>query len=216
MSHQRNAKLVAGIRVRLAVVVGSIAIVALSQFAAAQQQTPNAALKARAKMMQRHKQAGSMGNGYRPWSAWTYQESARRNAEALGAYGKNVKEIPPATAKEHLDEIRQNVAATKAEIAKLGDEAAKEADVKNHVDALTKHLAECEKICAMMEKSIGEDGVDAAQVCVHCSGLEEKLKEAETEHRALLKKLGLEPPTTANHAEHQHGKAGDAPAKKDQ
>lgn len=55
----------------------------------------------------------------------------------------------PIEGKEHLDAIRQNVTATKTEIAKLGPEAAKEADVKQHVDALEKHLAECEKLCGM-------------------------------------------------------------------
>jgi len=217
MSHQRNSKLGTGLTIRLFAVAASIVVVAWSQFVAAQQQTPNAALQARARFLEGHKQTGSIGNGYRPWSAWTYQESARRHAEALNAYGQNVKQLPPATAKEHLDEIRKNVAATKSEIAKLGDKAVKEADVKNHVDALTKHLHECEQLCASMEETIGKDGVDTVKMCAQCSGLSEKLKAAETEHRALLKKLGLEPPTsTAAPAEHQHEKTKVAPSKKDQ
>jgi cytochrome c556 len=197
--------------------VAAVVLAGLSQFAIAQQQTPNAALQARARMMKQHKQTGSMGNGYRPWSAWTYQRSARRNAEALSTYGQNVQQIPPATAKEHLDEIRKNLAATKSEIAKLGDEAAQEADVKHDVGVLTKHLTECEQLCASIEKAIGEGEVDTEKVCAHCSGLEDKLKAAEAEHRALLKKLGLEPPkSAADHAEHQPKKTNGAPAKKDQ
>lgn len=213
MSHQRNNSLGAGSSMRLMAVVASIVFLAWSQYAAAQPQATNAALQARARFLQGHKQTGSIGNGYRPWSAWTYQDSARRNAEALSTYGQHVQQLPPATAKEHLDEIRKNVAATKAEIAKLGDEAAREADVKNDVDALTKHLTECEQLCAMMDKAIGENEVDAAKVCAHCSGLEDKLKAAEAEHRALLKKLGIEPPKGA--AEHQHEKTDAAPVKKD-
>jgi hypothetical protein len=80
------------------------------------------------------------------------------------------------------------------EIAKLGPEAAKEADVKQHVDGLEKHLAKCEKLCGMMETTIGQDGVETVQMCAHSSGLEQKLKAAEAEHGALLKKLGIEPP----------------------
>ncbi|MEO8497838.1 MAG: hypothetical protein ABI614_22455 [Planctomycetota bacterium] len=188
----------------------------MSQFAAAQQQTPNAALQARARFQKAHKQTGSIGNGYRPWSAWTYQESARRNAAALSTYGHHVEQVPPATAKEHLDEISKNLAATKAELAKLGDEAAREADLKKDVDVLTSHLTECEQLCASIEKAIGEGEVDAEKVCAHCSGLEDKLKAAEAEHRALLKKLGLEPPkSAADHAEHQQEKKEGAPNKKE-
>jgi len=100
-----------------------------AQFAAAQTPT-NAALQARARMLERHKQSGSIGNGYRPWSAWTYQQSARTHTQALNAYGQNCKQLPAATAREHLTAIQQNVAATRKEIAKLGDEAAKEAEVQ--------------------------------------------------------------------------------------
>ena len=215
MNHQHNSMTGTGFRIRLLTVVVSILLANWSQFAGAQQQTPNAALQARARFLEGHRQTGTIGNGYRPWSAWTYQESARRHAEALNTYGHHVKQLPPATAKEHLDEIRKNVTATKKEVAKLGDEAAKEADVKNHFDALTKQLTECEQLCASMEKTIGEDGVDAEKMCTHCSGLTEKLKVVETEHRALLKKLGIEPPTApAKDAEHQ--KANIAPAKKGQ
>lgn len=215
MNPQHKGTSNVGFRMQLLAVIAFTGFVGWSQFAAAQQQTPNAALQARARFLEGHNRTGSMGNGYRPWSAWTYQESARRHAEALNTYGKHVKQLPPATAKEHLDEIRKNVAASKAEIAKLGDEAAKEADVKNHVDALTKQLTECEQLCASMEKTIGEEGVDTVKMCAHCFGLTEKLKMAETEHRALLKKLGLEPPKSpASHSEHHPEKAGVAPAKK--
>ncbi len=194
---------------RLAAALGVIFLMTMTQFAQAQTPT-NAALQARAKMQQRHNQTGSVGGGYRPYSAWTYQNSARTHAQALNAYGQNCQQLPPATAKEHLDAIRQNVTATQKEIAKLGPEAAQEAEVKEHVVALEKHLAECEKLCGMMEKTIGADGVETTQMCAHCSGLEAKLKAAEAEHRALLKKLGIElPAAAAEHANHDPAK-GDA------
>lgn len=188
----------------------------------AQQPSPNfkpatnAALQMRAKMQQRHKQSGSIGGGYRPWSAWTYQQSARTHTQALNAYGQYCKQLPAATAHEHLSAIQQNVAATRKEIAKLGDEAAKEAEVQQRVVALQQHLEECEQLCGMMAKTITEDGVETVQMCAHCSGLEAKLKAAEAEHQALLKELGIESPAAAAaHGDHDHEhKAGTQPEKK--
>ena len=185
-----------------------------TQFAAAQTPT-NAALQARAKMQQRHQQSGSIGGGYRPLSARSYQQSAQIHAQALNAYGQNCQQLPAETAREHLTAIQQNVAATRKEIAKLGDEAAKEADVQEQVATLQKHLTECEKLCDMMGKTIKDDGVETVQMCAHCSGLEAKLKAAETEHQALLKKLGIEVPApAAAHGDHDHHKSGAQPAAK--
>lgn len=206
------------ITARISAVMGAMALLVMVQSAEAQQPNPafKPATNAALKMQQQHKQTGSVGGGYRPYSAWTYQNSAQTHARTLSAYGQNCKQLPPATAKEHLGAIRQNVTATRTEIAKLGPEAAKEADVKQHVDAMEKHLAECEKLCGMMEKTIGKDGVETAQMCAHCSGLQEKLKAVEGEHRALLKKLGIEPPVPAgDHAEHQHRKSDAGATKKD-
>lgn len=189
----------------------SSAVFAMSaQFAEAQSPT-NAALQARAKMQQRHQQSGSVGRGYRPWSAWTYQRSAQTHAQALNTYGQNCKQLPAATAREHLTAIQQNVTATRKEIAKLGEEAAREAEVREQVVALDKHLAECEKLCGMMEKTITEDGVETVQMCAHCSGLQAKLKAAEAEHQSLLKNLGIELPTpVAAHGDHDDVRKSDA------
>lgn len=195
------------IKTSLATGLCALALMVMPTLADAQQQTFNAAGKARARMQQSHKQTGSIGNGYRPWSAWSYQNSARANARVLSAYGQNCQQVPPATVKEHLGQVRKDIVATKAEIAKLGADAAKEADVKEHVDALEKHLAECEQLCGLIEKTIGQDGVETKQFCAHCSGLEEKLKAAEKEHLELLKKLGIELPAPAgDHSEHQKEK----------
>ncbi len=192
----------------------SSAVLVLSGQAAMAQ---NAALQARAKMQQRHQQSGSIGGGYRPWSAWTYQQSARTHTQALNAYGQNCKQLPAATAREHLSAIQQNVAATRKEIAKLGEEAAKEAGVHEKVVALQKHLEECEKLCGMMTKTITENGVETVQMCAHCSGLEAKLKAAEAEHQALLKELGIAPPApAAAHGDHGHEHKTDAQPEKKQ
>ena len=195
----------------------SSAVLAMSAHFAEAQTPTNAALKARAKMQERHKQTGSIGGGYRPWSAWTYQQSARTHTQALSAYGQNCQQLPAATAREHLSAIQQNVAATRKEIAKLGDEAAKEAEVQQKVVALQKHLEECEKLCGMMTKTITDDGVETVQMCAHCSGLEAKLKAAEAEHQALLKELGIAPPApAAAHGDHEHEHKTDAQPEKKQ
>lgn len=154
----------------------------------------NAALQARARMQKSHSQRGSIGNGYRPWSAWTYQRAAQTHAQALNAYGKNNEQVAPATAEEHLTEIKRNLSAAKTEIEKLGSEAAQDAEVQDEVKALENTLAECQQLCGKMEKSIGDEKVDTAELCSHCSGLEEKLKKVEKEHQALMKSLGIELP----------------------
>ena len=195
MSQLRNSSL-------LAATVGLILAITLSQFLDAAQKPTNAAQKARARMKERHSRTGSVGNGYRPWSAWTYQQSARAHARTLNTYGRNSQELPAATANEHIKEIQRNVAATRTEVGKLGEEAASQAEVKEHVEALEKHLAECERLCGMMEKTISTDHVDGPAMCKHCDSLESALKAAEMEHQKLLKELGIEPPV----ADHEHHK----------
>lgn len=173
----------------------------------------NAALR----MQQQHQQTGTIGGGYRPWSAWTYQQSARTHTQALNAYGQGCKQLPAATAQEHLSVIQQNVAATKKEIAKLGEGAAKEAGVQEKVAALQKHLEECEKLCGIMSKTIKQDGVESVQMCAHCTGLEAKLKAAEAQHQAILKEFGIEvPASAAAHGDHEHEHKTDAPSEKKQ
>ena len=89
---------------------------------------------------------------------------------------------------------RRSVDAAKAEVAKLGTEAAQEAEIQDEVKAVEKTLAECQQLCSKMEKTIGDDKVDTAELCSHCSGLEEKLKKVDKEHQALMKSLGIESP----------------------
>ncbi|WP_437193049.1 hypothetical protein [Planctomicrobium sp. SH527] len=185
----------------------ALTLIALPTLASAQQQTFNAAGQARAKMQKSHSRTGMVGGGYRPWSVWSYQKSARVHAQVLNAYGQNCKQVPPEIVKEHLGQVRKDIVAAKAEVKKFGADAAKEADVKKHLDALEKQLTECEQLCGMMEKTIGQDGVETTQFCAHCSDLETKLKAAELEHTELLKKLGIKLPVPkSDHVDHEKQK----------
>lgn len=177
----------------IAVIAGMLVFVVAANDSFARDPS-NAALQARARMQKSHSQRGSIGNGYRPWSAWTYQQSAQTHAQALNAYGQKNEQVSPATADEHLTEIKRNLSAAKAEVAKLGSQAAQDAEVQEELKAVEKTLAECQLLCSKMEKTIGDDKVDTAELCSHCSGLEEKLKKVETEHQALMKSLGIESP----------------------
>jgi hypothetical protein len=175
----------------------------------------NAALQARDRMLQSHRQSGSFSGGYRPFSTWSYHNSARTQARALNAYGQNCPQVPPATAKEHLTEIRKNVASATQELSKFTDEAAKQADVKEHVDAIKKHQEVATKLCDRMEKAIGEEKVDCAELCECCQGIDKELKAAEDEHRRLMDKIGIKLPDADahEHGEHEHAPKEKAPAK---
>ena len=181
--------------------------VGLSSVAFAQSQAFNAAGQARQRQ-ESHQRTGSVGNGYRPYSAWTYQNAATVHAQALSAYGEGCKQLPPETAKEHLAEVRRNVAATKKELAKLGPDAEKEADLKKSIDALQKTLTECEELCVHAEAAVGEKEVQSKPFCAHCSSLTGKLEQAKKQHDELIHKLGIPHPTSPAPAE-----APKAPAK---
>lgn len=202
------------------VAVGIFALLVMAEAAVAQK--PDSGLYKPAtnsslRMQQQHQKTGTIGGGYRPWSAWTYQQSARTHTQALNAYGQGCKQLPAETAREHLSAIQQNVVATRKEIAKLGDEASKEAEVHEKVVALQKHLEECEELCDMMAKTITEDGVETVRMCAHCSGLEAKLKAAEAQHHAILKEFGIEvPAAAAAHGDHNHAHKTGVPSEKKQ
>lgn len=155
-----------------------------------------------------HRRMGATGkNGYRPMSSHAYQSTARVHARALHSYGQNIEQVPVETVQEHLTQIKTNVAATKAEIAKLPPEAVAVPGVKEHLDAISKQLAECEKMCSMADKSAAGAKADNVAMCEHCVGLEKKLKAIQAEEAAMLKKLGIELPKNAeDHGEHEQGK----------
>lgn len=202
-------------RKKLAIVAAQLVGTMLSfqALALAQKRNPaatNAALQARERMLQSHRQSGSIAGGYRPYSTWSYQNSARTQAQALNAYGESCPQVPPATAKEHLTEIRRNLAAATEEITKVEKEPAKDADVHMHVDAIHKHYEAAAKLCDRMEKAIGEENVDCAEMCACCAGIDKELQAAEAEHQQMLDKIGIKLPAGAAH---QHGDAEGAPAK---
>jgi cytochrome c556 len=166
----------------------------LSGVASAQSQGFNAAGQAQKRFAESHQRTGTVGNGYRPYSAWTYQNSAAAHAQALSAYGESCKQLPPETAREHLAEVRRNVAATRKEIAKLGPDAEKEADLKKTIDALQKTLTECEELCGHAEAAVGDKEVQTKPFCAHCSSLTGKLEQAKKQHDELIRKLGIPHP----------------------
>lgn len=181
-------------RLRNMVIGGAMLCVIGGGVAAAQSQSFNASGQAHQRFQESHSRTGTVGNGYRPYSAWTYQSSAASHAQALSAYGDRCSELPPETAKEHITEVRRNVVAMKKEIAKLGPDVEKEADLKKSIDALQKTLTECEELCGHAESAVKEKGVDAKPFCAHCSSLTTKLEGAKKEHDGLLKKLGIPAP----------------------
>jgi len=134
--------------------------------------------------------SGRIGGGYRPYSAWSYQSSARTQAQALYRYGKTVDKCDPATVREHVAEVKKNVAAAKKEVAALGEQAAKKGEVKEHIDAMLKHYDEAEKMCKMMESSLD----DNETVCDCCKTIDDELKAAEAEHKKMLDTLGIPVP----------------------
>lgn len=153
-----------------------------------------------------HARMGATGkNGYRPMSSRAFQNSAQVHARTLGTYGRNCEQVPVETVQEHLTQIRANVTATKKEIAKLPPEAVATPGVKEHLDAIAKQLAACEKLCAMAEKSATAAKSDNVAMCQHCLGLEKELKALQKEEDALLQKLGIPIPKDSEHLDdHKH------------
>jgi cytochrome c556 len=171
--------------------------VALAGTVQAQSQSFNAAGQGRQRFLESHQRTGTVGNGYRPYSAWTYQNSAASHAQALSAYGEGCQQLPPETAKEHLAEVRRNVTATKKEISKLGPDVEKDAELKKTIDSLQKTLAECEELCGHADAAIGDKEVQSKPFCAHCSSLTGKLEQARKQHDELIQKLGIPHPAAA-------------------
>ncbi|MFO1094055.1 MAG: hypothetical protein U0992_12200 [Planctomycetaceae bacterium] len=204
-------------RPRMMIVAGLIcAVSGIANSALAQKPSSvNAATQARDRMLQSHNQTGSFVGGYRPFSAWSYQNSARTHAQALNGYGQSCPQVPPETAREHLTAIRKDLAAARKELSKFSADAAKQADVKEHVDAIQKHQDAVAELCDRMEQAIGDKKVDCAELCACCQGIDEELKAADAEHRALLDKIGIKLPggDAGAHAEHKQAPATTPQAK---
>lgn len=182
---------------RLTKVLAFTLCLGLASAAFAQSQSFNAAGQGRQRFLESHQRTGTVGNGYRPYSAWTYQNAAATHARALSAYGEGCKQLPPETAKEHLSEVRRNVAAAKKEVAKLGPDVAKDAELKTMIDSLQKTLTECEELCGHAEGAVGDKEVQSKPFCAHCSSLTSKLEQAKKQHDELIQKLGIPHPAAA-------------------
>lgn len=172
-------------------------------------QAPNAALQARERMLGNFRRQGTVGRGYRPYTAWTYQQNVQTHTQALQAYGERCEQPEPTAAKEHLAEIRRNLDLLQDELDKFGEEAAKETAVEEQIAAIRKHYADALSTCDMLEKTITDDKVDTKPLCAHCAGLKDQLDDANTEFKQLMEDLGIELPTAEE-------PESDQPAEKDE
>ena len=181
---------------RIAVLLTAVLLVAASSVQAQDRRYAfNAAQQAQLK------QRGTVGRGYRPWSAWTYQNTARNHTQALYTYGEECERIDPATAREHVAEIKRNVEAAQAELEKFGEEAAEQGNLQDRISALRERYEACAKACGLVEETIKENSVENEPLCTHCLGLKKELDAAETEFNALVKEMGIELPDAADKAD---------------
>ena len=169
---------------KILVAVGTVAFLATAVAFAAQKPSY---LDAGAKMR------GEFGRGFRPHTAKTYTWQARTNASVLYHYGQQYPQLPPATAQEHVREIRRNLDAARKEYAKIGSGLSQEMELKPHIDAIDKRLAAADKVCRMLEQHVTAGALNRQTMCAHCADLTKELKALEAEHDALMKKLGVEP-----------------------
>ena len=150
----------------------------------------------RQEMHNSYRSQGSFSNGYRPMTNWSYQNSARSHAQALSAQGQNVKKIDPQTAKEHVTEVKKNVAAAKKELAKIDMTAAAKAEIAQHVEAMKKHYEAAEKCCVDAEHHIA-GSAESTVLASCCQDMDKHLAAAEAEHKKLLELLHIEVPKPA-------------------
>ena len=143
-------------------------------------------------MRRSYSRSGTVGRGYRPLSTWTYQNSARVNAQSLYLYGENCPDVSPATVQEHVTEIRRNVAAANEELNKLDEDTIRNGTIADEVHALRKSYQAVEDHCGMAEQCVTGPKVDIAKLCECCGSLEDELDAAHKSHQQLLDKLGIE------------------------
>jgi hypothetical protein len=150
----------------------------------------------RQEMHNAYRSQGSFSRGYRPQMTYSYQQSARAHAQALASQGQSVKKIEPETAKEHVAEVRRNVAAAKKELAKIEMSAAQKAEIVQHIDAMKKHYEAAEKCCADAEHHIADDPKEA-ELASCCVDTDKHLAAAEAEHKKLMELLNIDLPKPA-------------------
>ncbi|WP_145027385.1 hypothetical protein [Caulifigura coniformis] len=127
---------------------------------------------------------------------YSYQNSARSHAQALSSQGQAVKKIDPQTAKEHVAEVKKNVAAAKTELTKIDMEAAKKAEIVQHIDAMKKHYEAAEKCCSDADHHI-EANAESGTIASCCADMDKHLAAAEAEHKKLMELLHIELPKPA-------------------
>ncbi len=150
----------------------------------------------RQEMNNSYHSGGQFSNGYRPLSTWSYQNSARSHAQALGIQGQNVKKIDPQTAKEHVAEVKRNVEASRKELTKIDMATAQKADILEHVSAMKKHYDAAEKCCSDAEHHIAGNA-GSAELASCCKDMDKHLADAEAEHKKLMDLLNIELPRPA-------------------
>jgi len=147
----------------------------------------------RQEMSNSYRSQGSFSGGYRPSMTYGYQNSARSHAQALAAQGQTVKKVDSQSAKEHVAEVKKNVAAAKKELAKIDLEAAKKAEIVQHIDAMKKHYEAAEKCCTDAEHHL-EANAESGTIASCCVDMDKHIAAAEAEHKKLMDLLHIELP----------------------
>jgi len=135
---------------------------------------------------------------YSPHASSMYTRHARDHSRLLYHYGRTRQSIPQQTAQQHIAGVRQNLAASQQELAKLKTEKAADQNAQKLVASIEGHYAKCEEMCKMLDMA-ATDTPDMAMMCDHCAMMCRELDSALTDHDKLMKMLGtekLEEPTT--------------------
>jgi len=184
---------------RISILACTICVVLTASFGNAQQKgnfPGKPGNPGRQEMQKSYRSQGSFSNGYRPSMTYSYQQSARSHAQALSAQGQAVQKIDPQTAKEHVAEVKRNVTAAQKELTKIDADAAKKAEIMQHIDAMKKHYEAAEKCCSDAEHHI-DANAESGSIAACCADMDKHLSAAEAEHKKLMELLQIELPKPA-------------------
>ena len=105
--------------------------------------------------------------------------------------------VSPQRAKEVAGEIRKDLKASDAALARLKANHAKEPEVVKLIDGIEKHHAKAHEVCGMLEEECAKEQSDSS-VCSHCCAeMWHELDTAKADTEKLFKMLKidtLEPP----------------------
>jgi hypothetical protein len=127
----------------------------------------------------------TLGDDYYFYAGETYGLHAYDHADVLGHYAATGKAVPQDVVKEHADEIRSNVAASKKAYSKLSAKAKDHPEIAKHLKAIEQHHAAAAAAADKLSASKG----DAKAVATHSADVQKSLKSAAGEHQQLIKKL---------------------------